>query len=146
MLSGSADRHSNAGEWVEENKHRHNTKDLSRGEEALPIPIVNQTNSKAVPPSFYYIPTSKVHEKAHVNFSLTRFGEDDCCPNCYEDCLTAPLPCACAGDTGGEFAYTQEGCLHERYILKVYCGYVHWICSPTDCMTGVAAVIPLYPS
>lgn len=100
-------------------KFRHDVKDLSRGFESIPIPIVNQSNSKALPSSFFYIDKSRPYEKAFVNLSISRIGDDDCCPSCYKDCLSAPHLCACVRETGGEFGYTSDGCLHQRYIDKV---------------------------
>jgi DNA polymerase IIIc chi subunit len=94
--------------------------DLSRGNEAYPIRVVNESNSKSLPPSFFYISKSEVHQDAHVNSSLTRIGDDHCCPSCKDNCLTADFPCACARETGGEFAYTRDGCLADRYLAKVY--------------------------
>lgn len=98
---------------------RHDVKDLSRGFEAIPIPIVNQSNSKALPSSFFYIDKSRPYEKAFVNLAISRIGDDDCCPSCYKDCLSAPHLCACVRETGGEFGYTSDGCLHPRYIDQV---------------------------
>lgn len=95
---------------------RHDDKDLSRGFEAIPIPIVNHINSETLPSSFFYIDKSRPYEKAFVNLAISRIGDDDCCPNCHNDCLSAPYLCACARETGGEFAYTSDGCLHRRYI------------------------------
>jgi hypothetical protein len=98
---------------------RHDVKDLSRGFEAIPIPIVNQSNSKTLPSSFFYIDKSRPYEKAFVNTAISRIGDDDCCPNCHKDCLSAPHLCACVRETGGDFAYTLDGCLHHRYIDQV---------------------------
>lgn len=98
----------------------HDWEDLSRGCETIPIPVVNHSNSKSLPPKFFYISSSQVAEKAHVNFSLHRIVDSDCCSDCFKDCLTAPHPCACARYTGGEFAYTTGGCLRKPYIEKVH--------------------------
>ncbi|ONK70811.1 uncharacterized protein A4U43_C04F1780 [Asparagus officinalis] len=35
--------------------------------------------------------------------------------DCYGDCLKASIPCACARETGGEYAYTSEGLLKEVF-------------------------------
>lgn len=99
-------------------KFRHDINDLSRGFELIPIPIVNQSNSKALPSSFFYIDKSRPYEKAFVNLAISRIGDDDCCPSCYKDCLSAPHLCACVRETGGEFGYTIDGCLRQRYINK----------------------------
>lgn len=95
---------------------RHDPKDVSRGFEAISIPIVNQSNSRTLPSSFFYIDKSRPYEKAFVNTAISRIGDDDCCPDCHKDCLSAPHLCACVRETGGEFAYTSDGCLHHRYI------------------------------
>lgn len=116
-------------EEIEPERPNHDWEDLSRGCETIPIPVVNHSNSKSLPPKFFYISSSKVAEKAHVNFSLHRIVDSDCCSDCFKDCLTAPHPCACARYTGGEFAYTTGGCLRKPYIEKVhkicYTGAVH---------------------
>ncbi|KAH9531597.1 hypothetical protein CY35_19G045800 [Sphagnum magellanicum] len=102
--------------------------DLSRGNEAYPIRVVNESNSKSLPPSFFYISQSEVHQDAHVNSSLTRIGDDHCCPSCKDNCLTADFPCACARETGGEFAYTHDGCLADRYLAKAGTSYRRHFC------------------
>lgn len=40
----------------------------------------------------------------------------NCCAKCCGDCLSVALPCACAAETGGEFVYTQEGLLKEKFL------------------------------
>ncbi|KAG0629896.1 hypothetical protein M758_1G137900 [Ceratodon purpureus] len=104
------------GDHIDRGQCRHDVNDLSRGFEAIPIPIVNQSNSKTLPSSFFYIDKSRPYEKGFVNTAISRIGDDDCCPSCYKDCLSAPHLCACVRETGGNFAYTLDGCLDRRYI------------------------------
>ncbi|KAI3870341.1 hypothetical protein MKW92_000808, partial [Papaver armeniacum] len=36
--------------------------------------------------------------------------------NCFGDCVSSSIPCACARITGGEFAYTLEGLVKEKFL------------------------------
>uniref|UniRef100_A0ACD5ZGM8 Uncharacterized protein n=1 Tax=Avena sativa TaxID=4498 RepID=A0ACD5ZGM8_AVESA len=54
--------------------------------------------------------------KAQINISLARIGDESCCSGCFGDCLAKQLPCACATETGGEFAYTSDGLLTEVFL------------------------------
>ncbi|KAI3772955.1 hypothetical protein L6452_04151 [Arctium lappa] len=97
--------------------------DIAKGQESLIISLVNEVNSEC-PPSFHYIPRNAVFQNAYVNFSLARIGDDNCCPNCFGDCLTSSTPCLCALQSGGEFAYTTEGLVKEELIdecIKMNC-------------------------
>ncbi|GAB2277238.1 hypothetical protein Dimus_011945 [Dionaea muscipula] len=96
-------------------KPRYYIEDISKGEEKMKISLVDE-NGKGDRPSFYYIPKNLIYQNAHVNISLARISDDDCCPSCSNDCLSAPVPCACARETGGEFAYTPEGLLKEEFL------------------------------
>lgn len=89
--------------------------DLANGQERIAISLVNEVNDER-PSSFHYIPRNVVFQNAYVNFSLARIGEN-CCSTCSGDCLSAPIPCACAHESGGEYAYTSEGLVKED-ILK----------------------------
>ncbi|CAN0878813.1 Histone-lysine N-methyltransferase SUVR4 [Linum grandiflorum] len=89
-------------------------KDISRGLENFKIPLINRMNLK--PPSILYIRTNMVYKDAHVDFSLARISDEDCCGSCAGDCLASELPCGCAAETGGEFAYTREGLLKGEFI------------------------------
>ncbi|KAL3531194.1 hypothetical protein ACH5RR_010516 [Cinchona calisaya] len=93
----------------------HDVFDISKGQERVLISIVNEINSEC-PPSFHYMSQNAVFQNAHVNFSLARIGDDNCCSKCFGDCLSLSKPCACAHDTGGEFAYTAEGLLKEFFL------------------------------
>ncbi|KAM0878310.1 hypothetical protein ACQ4PT_034959 [Festuca glaucescens] len=69
------------------------------------------------------------------SMSLAKIGGEDCCADCFGDCLSSPEPCACARQTGGEYAYTLEGLVRPAFIdecvsmyrlpeehQKVFCG------------------------
>ncbi|XP_065867994.1 histone-lysine N-methyltransferase SUVR4-like isoform X2 [Euphorbia lathyris] len=89
--------------------------DISRGEESVEIPIVNEYGDVELP-NFLYIKENMVHKDAHVDFSLARISDDNYCANCCGDCVSAALPCACAGETRGEFAYTMDGLVEEEFL------------------------------
>ncbi|RVW77260.1 Histone-lysine N-methyltransferase SUVR4 [Vitis vinifera] len=42
--------------------------------------------------------------------------DEDCCSNCFGDCTSLAIPCACARETGGEFAYQQGGLVKEKFL------------------------------
>ncbi|KAI5011817.1 hypothetical protein ZWY2020_014058 [Hordeum vulgare] len=52
-----------------------------------------------------------------VNISLARIGDEDCCVDCFGDCLSAPVPCACARDTGVNM-HTPDGLVKPEFIDK----------------------------
>lgn len=89
--------------------------DITKGEEMVKISLVNETNSQ-LPPNFFYIPRSIVFQKAYVNFALARISDEDCCSHCFGDCLSLAIPCACARETGGEFAYEEGGLVKEKFL------------------------------
>ncbi|CAH1431877.1 unnamed protein product [Lactuca virosa] len=86
--------------------------DIAKGQESEAISLVNEVNTECLP-SFHYIPKNAVFQNAHVDFSLARIADDNCCPTCFDDCLTSSTPCPCALQSGGEFAYTSEGLVKE---------------------------------
>lgn len=90
--------------------------DIAKGEERVRISLINEFTSEKFPPYFHYIPRNAVYQNAHVNFSLARIDDEDCCLNCFGDCLSAPIPCACTRETGGEFAYTLDGLLKKEFL------------------------------
>jgi hypothetical protein len=94
----------------------HDVNDISKGEESVSIPIINARGNGILPPPFHYMPFNITFQKAHVNISLARIGDDSCCSDCFEDCVAEPLPCACATETGGNFAYTRDGLLTEIFL------------------------------
>lgn len=92
-----------------------NVIDICNGQESYVISLVNEVNSE-YPPSFRYISQNVIFQNAYVNFSLARIEETNSCSSCFEDCLSLSIPCACAHETGGEFAYTVEGLVKEEFI------------------------------
>ncbi|XP_043722739.1 probable inactive histone-lysine N-methyltransferase SUVR2 isoform X2 [Telopea speciosissima] len=96
----------------------HDVSDISKGEERVKISVVNEFDGELYPPLFYYIPQNIVYQSAYVKFSLARIGDEDCCSSCFGDCLSSDIPCACARETGGEFAYTLEGRVKERFLYE----------------------------
>ncbi|CAL5020855.1 unnamed protein product [Urochloa decumbens] len=94
----------------------HDINDITKGEERVRIPIVNGVEDGVFPPPFHYIPHNITFQDAYINLSLARIGDENCCSGCFGDCLAEPLPCACATETGGEFAYTRDGLLKEEFL------------------------------
>ena len=94
----------------------HDVNDISKGEERVNIPIINKSGNGILPPPFHYIPFNITFQNAHVNISLARIGDENCCQDCFGDCLVEPIPCACARETGGNFAYTRDGLLTEVFL------------------------------
>ncbi|KAK4407265.1 putative inactive histone-lysine N-methyltransferase SUVR2, partial [Sesamum angolense] len=94
----------------------HDVVDIAKGQEKVVITLVNDVNDEC-PPSFY-IPKNAAFQNAYVNFSLARIGDNNCCANCSGDCLSLSTPCACANETGGEFAYTTDGLVREELLKE----------------------------
>lgn len=94
----------------------HDVTDISKGEENVRISIVDESGREKCPPSFYYMPTNAVFQNALVSMFLAKIGSEDCCPECFGNCLSAPAPCACARETGGEYAYTLDGLVKPAFI------------------------------
>lgn len=95
---------------------KHDPNDISRGTEKVPIPYVNDFTSETIPHQFSYISANVVYQSAYINISLARLGDEDFCLDCVGDCLTAPHSCPCTRETGGEFAYTNDGRLKPALI------------------------------
>lgn len=89
--------------------------DIAKGLEKVVITIMNEINDEPSP-SFFYIPQNAVFQNAYLNFSLARMGDNHCCGTCSGDCLLLSTPCACAHETGGEFAYTTDGLVKEDFL------------------------------
>lgn len=94
----------------------HDQNDIAKGEERVRISLSNEFTNVKAPPYFHYIPWNVIYQNAHVNFSLAQIGEEDCCLNCFCNCLSAPIPCACTQKTGGEFVYTLDGLLKKEFL------------------------------
>ncbi|KAL3644992.1 hypothetical protein CASFOL_010172 [Castilleja foliolosa] len=91
--------------------------DIAKGQEKVVITMVNEVNDE-LPPSFFYIPQNAAFQNAHVNISLARIGDNSSCGACSGDCLSLSFPCACAHETGGEFAYTADGLVKEELLKE----------------------------
>lgn len=91
--------------------------DITRGEEKQPISLLNENGTSELP-KFLYISKNTVYKNAHVNFSLARIGDENCCLNCSGNCLLAPANCACTSETRGDFAYTAAGLLDEKFLRE----------------------------
>uniref|UniRef100_A0A7N0U8S0 SET domain-containing protein n=1 Tax=Kalanchoe fedtschenkoi TaxID=63787 RepID=A0A7N0U8S0_KALFE len=96
-------------------KATYDADDITKGQEKVKISLVNEVDSTP-PPPFFYVPRNIIFQKAYVDVSLARIGDVDCCPDCDDDCLSAKIPCACALETGGEFAYTSDGLVKESIL------------------------------
>ncbi|CAN4101270.1 unnamed protein product [Withania somnifera] len=92
-------------------------RDITKGQEKVMISLVNEINDKS-PPSFNYIAHNVVFQNAYLNFSLARIGDDNSCSTCSGDCLSLSTPCACAYESGGDFAYTKEGLVKEELLKE----------------------------
>ncbi|XP_051118819.1 probable inactive histone-lysine N-methyltransferase SUVR1 isoform X2 [Andrographis paniculata] len=123
--------------------------DIAKGQEKVVITMVNEVNDES-PPSFFYIPQNTPFQNAYVNFFLARIGDKNCCPTCSVDCLSSPTPCACANETGGEFAYTSDGLVKEEFLKecismnrdsKKHCQYYCKVC-PLERSKCVDAIEP----
>ncbi|CAH2055119.1 unnamed protein product, partial [Thlaspi arvense] len=96
-------------------KYNNSVSDITKGSESVEISLVDDVGTEEVP-KFTYIPHNIVYQSAYLHVSLARISDEDCCANCKGDCLSADFPCACARETGGEFAYTNEGLLKEKFL------------------------------
>ncbi|XP_028758274.1 probable inactive histone-lysine N-methyltransferase SUVR2 isoform X1 [Neltuma alba] len=93
----------------------HGAEDLSKGEENLRIPWVNEITND-FPPPFHYLHQSIGFRDAYVNWCLSNIKCEDYCSTCLGDCLLSPASCVCANKTEGGYAYTSEGLLKEKFL------------------------------
>ncbi|KAI3459044.1 hypothetical protein Pfo_015707 [Paulownia fortunei] len=93
----------------------HKVSDITNGTEKVRISLVDEIGKEDLP-NYIYCPENITYESAYVHISLARIADEDCCSDCIGDCLSSSIPCACAHDTGGEFAYTPEGLLNEKFL------------------------------
>lgn len=91
--------------------------DITKGTEKVRISLLDESGKEQLP-NFNYLPENTVYQNAYIHFALARIADTDCCSSCLGDCLSLPVPCECAGDTGGEFAYTSKGLLREEFLNK----------------------------
>lgn len=96
-------------------KYKSKISDITKGSESVAISLVDDVGSERVP-KFTYIPHNIVYQNAFVHVSTARISDEDCCANCKGDCLSPDLPCACARETSGEYAYTKQGLLKEEFL------------------------------
>ncbi|KAL5566854.1 hypothetical protein UlMin_030018 [Ulmus minor] len=89
--------------------------DITKGAENLQISLIDESGKESLP-MFNYIPQNLIYQNAYINISLARIADDDCCSDCKGDCLSSRIPCACARQTGGEFAYTPQGLLKDEFL------------------------------
>ncbi|KAL1211599.1 Histone-lysine N-methyltransferase SUVR4 [Cardamine amara subsp. amara] len=89
--------------------------DITKGSESVKISLVDDVGTDPVP-KFTYIPHNIAYQSAFVHVSWARISDEDCCANCNGNCLSADLPCTCARETSGEYAYTKEGLLKEEFL------------------------------
>ncbi|XP_028770680.1 probable inactive histone-lysine N-methyltransferase SUVR1 [Neltuma alba] len=91
--------------------------DITKGSEKVEISLIDEYGNGELP-KFNYIPHNLIYQSANVNISLARIADEGCCSNCIGDCLSQSLPCACAQETGGEFAYTIQGLLKDEFLTS----------------------------
>lgn len=89
--------------------------DITRGEEDVKVSLINEFNDECQP-NFKYIPRNISFRNAYVKFPLARICDDACCPSCSGNCLSSEIPCACASETSGDFAYTLEGFAKDTFL------------------------------
>ncbi|KAB1202900.1 Histone-lysine N-methyltransferase SUVR4 [Morella rubra] len=108
--------HTNSSDFVHgEKRPFREILDISKGSEKVRIPLVYEIGKERLP-EFNYIPHNIIYQSGNVNISLARIVDEDCCSGCSGDCLSSSIPCACARETGGEFAYTPHGPLKEEFL------------------------------
>lgn len=97
--------------------------DITNGLEKIEIPLVDEIGAELLP-KFVYIPQNTVYQNAFIHISLARIADENCCSSCLGNCLSSSIPCACARETGGDFAYTSQGLLKEEFLRA--CISMNW--------------------
>ncbi|CAB4299046.1 unnamed protein product [Prunus armeniaca] len=85
------------------------------GEERVKVSLENGRNTEDLP-IFLYISNNLVYKNAYVKFSLARISHEGFCSHCFGDCLTSSVPCLCAAESWGQFAYTLGGFIKEKFL------------------------------
>nr|CAN78892.1 hypothetical protein VITISV_002899 [Vitis vinifera] len=93
----------------------HDINDITKGAENVKISLVDEIGSEGLP-NFFYLPENTIYQNAYLHFSLARISDEDCCSSCSDNCLSSLVPCACARETAGEFAYTPRGLLKRNFL------------------------------
>ncbi|XP_027182061.1 histone-lysine N-methyltransferase SUVR4-like [Coffea eugenioides] len=99
--------------------------DITRREEDLEISLINDLNN-GQHPMFKYIPRNITYHRAHAKVAFSSISDDNCCSNCFGDCLSSEIRCACADNTGGKFAYLPGGIVKEEFLED----FILMNCSP----------------
>ncbi|TYI46741.1 hypothetical protein E1A91_D13G125400v1 [Gossypium mustelinum] len=99
----------------EKNRPLHIINDITKGTENVKISLVGDIGKQELP-KFTYMRDNIIYQDAYVHISLARVADEDCCSGCSGDCLPVSIPCACAHETGGEFAYTTDGQLRDKFL------------------------------
>ncbi|KAG2696753.1 hypothetical protein I3760_07G073800 [Carya illinoinensis] len=114
--SSDCSGHTNSyNSFPDEMNHFHGFPDITKGAEKVEISLVHEFCKESLP-KFNYIPHNIIYQNGNVNISLARISDEDCCSGCSGDCLSSSIPCACARETGGEFAYTTQGRLKGDFL------------------------------
>ncbi|CAB4268606.1 unnamed protein product [Prunus armeniaca] len=79
------------------------------------VSLENGRNTEDLP-IFLYISNNLVYKNAYVKFSLARISHEGFCSHCFGDCLTSSVPCLCAAESWGQFAYTLGGFIKEKFL------------------------------
>ncbi|XP_054803699.1 histone-lysine N-methyltransferase SUVR4-like isoform X1 [Prosopis cineraria] len=101
----------------DEKKLFHFLSDITKGSEKVKISLIDEYGNGEFP-NFNYTPNNIIYQSANVNISLARIADEGCCSSCLGNCLSQSLPCACAQETGGEFAYTLQGLLKDEFLIS----------------------------
>ncbi|XP_024538885.1 histone-lysine N-methyltransferase SUVR4 isoform X2 [Selaginella moellendorffii] len=100
-------------------KQRHDPNDIAKGAESVPIPFVRAPGGdESLPEDFTYTAVAVAYEKAKIEIRLCKIEQDNCCTACFGNCLKKKWPCHCARETGGEFAYNEDGCVKKELLRQ----------------------------